>query len=97
MALPPVPQHELVQAEGFEGSIKAFGNYRRLDDATVALADVLCSNPEIYPVIEGMRDVRLCLTDYSGDVPAARWWFRISGNQIEHLWVERIEDRDGDG
>lgn len=78
-------------------SIEAFGSYQRLDDATAALTDVLRNNPEIYPVVECTVDVRLCLTDYSGDVPAARWWLRIVGNRIELLWVEKVEDRDGDG
>ena len=49
--------------------------------------------------IEGMKDVRLCKTDYAGDVPAARWWFRIktAEDRIEFLWVEEIEDHDGEG
>ena len=99
MALSPLPRYSLVEANGFTGGVKTFGGYRRLDDAMTSLSEILCNHPEIYPVVDGMTDVRLCKTDYTGDVPAARWWFKIktAEERIELLWVEVIEDSDAEG
>ena len=97
MASPPEPKYALVEADGFRKSVEALGSYRRLDDATTGLYESLCSSPEVYPVVEGMKDVRLCKTDDAGNVPGMRWWFRIdaAGERIELLWVEKIEDDNG--
>ena len=98
MALPPLLRYGLVEAGGFLESVKALGSYERLDDATTGLYEILCSNPEIYPIVDGMKDVRLCKTDNAGDVPAMRWWFRIdeASERIELLRVEKIEDFESD-
>ena len=61
MASPPLPRYSLREADGFRESVEALGDYQRLDDATIGLYEILCSNPEIYPVVEGMKDVRLSI------------------------------------
>ena len=90
------PEYGLLESEEFSKSAEKLDSYERIDDALVSVTDVLCVKPHIYPIVEGMKEVRLCKTDDAGDVPGLRFWFRIKKEEkmIELLEVERIDDHE---
>ena len=95
----PTLQYEVREAASFDQCVEALGGYPRLDDAKVGLTEALRINPEDSPLVEGMKDVRSCMTDRQGPCPAMRWWYRIdhAAQTVDLLYAEINEDADGEG
>ena len=95
----PMPRYGLREAPGFAESVKALGGYPRLDDAITGLVEALRLNPEVFPIVEGMNDIRLCKTVRVGECPPLRWWFRIDeeAKRIDLVHAEIIGNGYGDG
>ena len=95
----PTPRYGFREAPGFDESVEALGGYPRLDDAITGLVEVLRLNPEVFPIVEGMKDIRLCKTVRTGDCPAMRWWFKIDeeAGRVELVHAETVGNDYGEG
>lgn len=61
-----------------------------MDDVLLAATWALSTNPEVYSLVKGFRDIRLLKTDAIGGTQAYRLWFRIDENG-EHVHLDYIE------
>ena len=90
-----LPKYGLRESDAFQECVSSLvGGYRRWDDALLGITWALSYNPHVYPVVKGMRDVRLLKTDVAGDIPALRIWFRIDEpeGRVELLFLDTISD-----
>lgn len=77
---------ELIESAAYSASLSALGNPERLDDALRGAYWALSTNPEVYEINKGLRDVRVLKTAPLGGLPSYRIWFRIDeGGQHVHL------------
>jgi hypothetical protein len=83
-------RREIIESSEFTQQLLTIGDVERLDDALTGVYWALSTNPEVYDVVRGFRDIRLLKTDAIGDVPALRIWFRIDENG-KHVHLEYIE------
>ena len=88
------PRYGLSETDAFRKCAEELGNYRRVDEALVAVTWAFNNNPHVYEVVGGMEDVRLLKTDSVADCPALRIWFRIDeeAERLELLYFESIPD-----
>ena len=95
----PTLQYELREEQSFSQCVESLGGYARVDNAITGLIEALRIDPQDDPVVEGMKDVRLCMTGQLGDCPAMRWWYRIDhdAEAIDLLYAEAIGDSDAEG
>jgi hypothetical protein len=87
-------QRELVESSDYTIQLNRLGDLRRLDDALTGVCWALSTNPEVYEVVRGFKDVRLAKTDPLGGLPALRIWFRIEpdGYRVTLLYIEAVPD-----
>lgn len=81
---------ELVESEAYTNALAGLGPMERIDDALTGVYWALSTNPEVYDVVRGFRDMRLLKTDALGGLPAFRIWFRIDEDG-QHVHLEFIE------
>lgn len=81
---------ELIESSSYSAALKALGDPERLDDALNGAYWALATNPEVYEVVKGFRDIRILKTDPLGGVPALRLWFRVD-ERGQHVHLELIE------
>jgi hypothetical protein len=82
----------LIESAGYTDGLAAIGDPRVIDNALTALTWALSTNPEAFPVVPGMADIRLAKTDpaIGTPIPRIRVWFRIDENG-QHVHLEHIE------
>lgn len=87
---------ELIESAVYTAALKALGDPERLDDALSGAYWALATNPEVYEVVKGLRDIRILKTDPLGGVPALRIWFRIDegGHHVHLEMIEAVEQAD---
>lgn len=83
---------QLIESSGYTDGLSALGDLRVIDDALTALTWALSTNPEAFPIVPGMTDIRLAKTDpRPGEpIPRIRVWFRIDENG-QHVHLEHVE------
>lgn len=81
---------ELVESVPYTAQVLALGGFERLDDALTGVCWALSTNPEIFDIVKGFKDIRLIKTDALGGLPALRVWFRID-TVTEKVYLEYIE------
>jgi hypothetical protein len=89
---PPNLERQLIESKEFSEQAAALGNLPRLDDALVGVTWALSTNPEVFDVVKGMKDVRMLKTDPHAGLPPFRIWFRIdeNGQHVHLLAIEAI-------
>ena len=82
----------LVECASYTAGLAALGDVRVIDDALTALVWALSRNPEAYPVVPGMVDIRLAKTDpqIGTPIPRIRVWFRVD-REMERVYLEHVE------
>ena len=94
-----LPKYGLREADAFKECVTStVGGFERWDDALLGITWALAHNPHVYPVVQGMRDIRLLKTDQAGDVPALRIWFRIDEptERVDLLFLDASSDETAD-
>lgn len=84
----------------FTKQCEVLGGAYRLDDALRGFNWILSTQPELYPVLPGLKTTRLVTTDsfigLAGTSPRLRVYFRIlNDNDVEMLWIEEDLTRRG--
>jgi hypothetical protein len=80
----------IIESEAYRRQFETLGDAARLDDILTGVTWALSTNPEVYEVVKGLKDIRLLKTDAFPDAPPLRIWFRIDeGGQ--HVHLEAIE------
>lgn len=90
-----LPKYGLRESDEFQKCVNSLvGGYKRWDDAQLGITWALSYNPHVYPVVQGMQDIRLLKTDVAGDMPALRIWFRINEpeERVELLFLDAVPD-----
>ena len=87
---------ELIESAEYSAGLQALGDPGRLDDALRGVYWALATNPDVYEVVRGFKDIRIIKTDPLGGVPALRIWFRIDegGHHVHLELIESIEQAD---
>lgn len=80
----------LIESQRYRESLAALGDPERLDDVLRGVMWALSTNPDVYEVVNGMKDIRLLKTDIFPGAPSLRIWFRIDENG-QHVHLEEIE------
>ena len=94
-----LPKYGIREADTFKECVDSVvGSFRRWDDALTGITWALTYNPNVYPIVQGMRNVRLLKTDEAGDLPALRIWFWIdeSAERVELLFLDAVSDETDD-
>jgi hypothetical protein len=90
-------KRQLIESANFTACLAELGDTRVIDAALIALTWALSTNPEAFPIVPGMADIRLAKTDplAGTPVPRIRVWFRISENgqdvHLEHVEFDHLE------
>ena len=90
-----LPKYGLRESDAFQEYVNNLvGGCKRWDDALLGITWALSYNPHVYPVVQGMRHVRLLKTDVAGDIPALRIWFWIDEpeDRVELLFLDAVSD-----
>lgn len=88
---------QLVESLNFTACLAELGDTRVIDAALTGLTWALSTNPEAFPIVPGMADIRLAKTDplAGTPVPRIRVWFRIDGGghkvHLEHVEFDHFE------
>lgn len=61
-----------------------------MDEVLCSVTWALCTKPEVYDVIRGVRDMRLLKTRSFPGAPSLRIWFRIDEDG-QHVHLEEVE------
>lgn len=85
----------LIESAIYEAGLRRLGQQERLDEALTAIYWALSTNPEVYDVVKGFRDIRLLKTDGLAGLPPLRIWFRIDEDG-QHVHLEHIEANEGE-
>lgn len=87
----PITRFQLREGDRFSDCVEGIGGYPRVDEAIAGLLEELRIGPQEYPVIEGMKDVRLCETQLYR--PPMRWWFTYdqASGVVTVLHAELVE------
>lgn len=82
----------IVEEHEFTNQLRELGNLERIDDLLTGVYWALSTNPEVYGVLRGFKDVRLLKTDPLAALPAFRIWFRIDARdyQVHLMYLEEI-------
>ena len=83
---------QLIESTGFTEGLAALGDVRVIDAALTAVIWALSTNPEAFPLVPGMVDIRLAKTDpqMGTPIPRIRVWFFIDENG-HHVHLEHVE------
>ncbi|MDO8632250.1 MAG: hypothetical protein Q7R41_17335 [Phycisphaerales bacterium] len=83
---------QLIESAGFTDGLSALGDVRVIDDALTAVIWALSTNPEAFPLVPGMVDIRLAKTDPASGtpIPRMRVWFPIDENS-QRVHLEHVE------
>lgn len=85
----------IIESDIYKQGLAALGSPERLDDALTGVYWALSTNPEVYEVVKGFRDIRLLKTDALGGLPELRIWFRVDEDG-SHVHLEHIESVEED-
>jgi hypothetical protein len=88
----PSRHRQLIESTAYTACLAELGDVGVIDDALTGIMWALSINPEAFPIVPGMLDIRLAKTDpeMGTPVPRIRVWFRIDENG-EHVHLEHVE------
>jgi hypothetical protein len=83
---------ELCESASYTDALSALGDVRVIDDALTGITWALSKNPEAFPIVQGMVDIRLAKTDpqMGTPIPRIRVWFRVDLDS-ERVHLEHVE------
>ena len=86
---------QIIESKEYTEQIAALGGAKTLDAALDALLWAVCTKPEDFPVVPGLRFTRIATTDPVPwlNLPTLVMYFQIKDEQrVELRWIEKQDE-----
>lgn len=91
-------RYSIIEEQSYTRQAANIGDVKRVDEALEGIMDVLCNNPEIFPLVPSTQDIRLAKTNRfvwaNGVIPKLRVWFTVRGTEVHLLTVKAYADEE---